>query len=279
MTKDEALKLALEALHENTQYSMRGEPMAYQDERNQSTITAIKEVLAQPEFIKHEVKNADDWSEWVCPDPKGYLMKCCDCGLVHEAEFGVARYKSETERDDCDMVDDPNLQAVFRMRRSEEWTPEDTAHRVGGLPMAQPEQDGQCKRCTDGCPACDVRKLPEQEPVAYMSHNKENFVSADDVENSVPNWTDYYPTPLYTIPPPCPTCEALARTVMLDQTSHDATPKERKPLTDKQILADETLRYYFGQNGGAGPVSKQGRKVVNAIEALHGIKEVKSCGS
>jgi hypothetical protein len=46
-----------------------------------------------------------------------------------------------------------------------------------------------------------------------------------------------------------------------------------KPLTDKQILADETLRYYFGQNGGAGPVSKQGRKVVDAIEAAHGIKE------
>jgi len=28
-------------------------------------------------------------------------------------------------------------------------------------------------------------------------------------------------TPLYTAPSPCPTCEALARTVMLDQTSHD----------------------------------------------------------
>ena len=48
---------------------------------------------------------------------------------------------------------------------------------------------------------------------------------------------------------------------------------EQEPLTDKQILADETLRYYFGQNGGAGPVSKQGRKVVDAIEAIHGIKE------
>jgi hypothetical protein len=48
---------------------------------------------------------------------------------------------------------------------------------------------------------------------------------------------------------------------------------EQEPLTDKQILADETLRYYFGQNGGAGPVSKQGRKIVNAIEAAHGIKE------
>jgi len=29
-------------------------------------------------------------------------------------------------------------------------------------------------------------------------------------------------TPLYIAPQPCPTCEALARTVMLDQTSHDA---------------------------------------------------------
>ena len=104
----------------------------------QSKRAAAQDKLAQPEFIKHEVENADDWSEWVCPDPKGYLMKCCDCGLVHEAQFGVVRYKSETERDDCDVVDDPVLQAVFRMRRSEEWTPEDTAHRAGGLPMDDP---------------------------------------------------------------------------------------------------------------------------------------------
>jgi hypothetical protein len=27
------------------------------------------------------------------------------------------------------------------------------------------QQDGECKHCTDGCPACDARKLPEQEPV------------------------------------------------------------------------------------------------------------------
>ena len=43
-------------------------------------------------------------------------------------------------------------------------------------------------------------------------------------------------TPLYTSPQPCPTCEALARTVMLDQTSHDTSPPaQRKPLTDEQI--------------------------------------------
>jgi hypothetical protein len=136
MTKDEALKLALEALElHGKQYPHMVKGYCL------DAITAIKEALAQPEFIKHEVKNADDWSEWVCPDPKNYLMKCCDCGLVHEAEFGVVRYKSETEREDCDMVDDPNLQAVFRMRRSEEWTPEDTAHRSGGLPMSQPEPE------------------------------------------------------------------------------------------------------------------------------------------
>jgi hypothetical protein len=28
--------------------------------------------------------------------------------------------------------------------------------------LAQPEQHGKCKHCTDGCPACDARKLPEQ---------------------------------------------------------------------------------------------------------------------
>jgi len=156
--KDEALKLALEAFGE-IDWSNNSQ---WQSDRAKVAITAIKEALAnealdkmaenarelgldyepaQPEFIKHEVKNADDWSEWVCPDPKNYLMKCCDCGLVHEAEFGVVRYKSETEREDCDIVDDPNLQAVFRMRRSEEWTPEDTAHRSGGLPMAQQAQE------------------------------------------------------------------------------------------------------------------------------------------
>ena len=94
----------------------------------------------KPEFITHSVEQPYDWSEWVCPDPKGYLMKCCDCGLVHEAEFGVVRYKSETEREYCDFVDDPNLQAVFRMRRSEQWSPVDTAHRAGGLPMDGPNE-------------------------------------------------------------------------------------------------------------------------------------------
>ena len=92
--------------------------------------------LAQPVFIKH---HGDDegWSEWVCPDPDDYLISCCDCGLVHQAQFRVAKY-APAPSEECEIVNDPDLQAQFRMRRSEEWTPEDTAHRAGGLPMAQP---------------------------------------------------------------------------------------------------------------------------------------------
>jgi hypothetical protein len=63
-------------------------------------------------------------------------------------------------------------------------------------------------------------------------------------------------TPLYTAPQPCPTCEALARTVMLDQTSHDTL---RKPLTD-----DEFADLWFKQ-------SLDWMEFARAIEAAHGI--------
>lgn len=140
--QQEALRLALEALEI---CSVRQEHQWHGLQKMQLAEHAIREALAeQPEFFTHSVEQPYDWSEWVCPDPKSYLMKCCGCGLVHEAQFGVVRYKSETEREDCDMVDEPNLQAVFRMRRNEQWSPEDTAHRAGGLPMAEQPAQQQC---------------------------------------------------------------------------------------------------------------------------------------
>lgn len=30
--------------------------------------------------------------EWVKPVMKGYLMKCCDCGLVHKLDFKVLKH-------------------------------------------------------------------------------------------------------------------------------------------------------------------------------------------
>ena len=38
-------------------------------------------------------------------------------------------------------------------------------------------------------------------------------------------------------------------------------------LTDEEILADDVLRYHFGMNGGAGPVSKKGKTIIETIEA------------
>ena len=53
----------------------------------------------------------------------------------------------------------------------------------------------------------------EQEPMAWISTGPARMI----------HWTSDKPAygddwvPLYTAPPPCPTCEALARTVMMDQ--------------------------------------------------------------
>ena len=61
---------------------------------------------------------------------------------------------------------------------------------------------------------------------------------------------------------PCPTCEALARTVMLDQTSHDA---QHKPLSDEDV--ERIVREArVGEHG-------IGYTIARAIEAAHGIKE------
>ena len=54
---------------------------------------------------------------------------------------------------------------------------------------------------------------PEQKPLAWISTGPASMI----------HWTSDKPAygddwvPLYTTPPPCPTCEALARTVMMDQ--------------------------------------------------------------
>lgn len=133
MTKDEALRLALEALEstgENNGY--HGVTQYFDETMVDQAITAIKAALEAKDepwtpddtayrpnglpqdFIKHEVELPEDWSEWVCPNPDEYFMKCCDCGLVHEVQYRVARYG---EGDYCELVDDKDVQAQFRMRR------------------------------------------------------------------------------------------------------------------------------------------------------------------
>jgi hypothetical protein len=77
--------------------------------------TAPPQPEQEQDFIKHEVENKGDWSEWVNPYAEQYFIKCCDCGLVHEMQFKVAKY---AEGDECEFVEDANLQTVFRARRA-----------------------------------------------------------------------------------------------------------------------------------------------------------------
>ena len=65
----------------------------------------------------------------------------------------------------------------------------------------------------------------EQEPVAWIHNFIEGGISIGkrpaDLSRHPERWTA-----LYKDPTPCQTCQALARTVMLDQTSHDTTPPQ-----------------------------------------------------
>lgn len=67
-----------------------------------------------------------------------------------------------------------------------------------------------------------IEAAENQEPVAWMHrHIDGNVITHKPVDlNRHPDrWT-----PLYKNPTPCETCQALARTVMMDQTAHDTPP-------------------------------------------------------
>lgn len=88
-----------------------------------------------------------------------------------------------------------------------------------------PEEDSAWIKDRDNALRKALAEQPaQQEPVAWgiIASNTGRIcqveLDADEIEGHNPK----YIVPLYTSPPPCPTCEALARTVMLDQTSHDA---------------------------------------------------------
>ena len=96
-----------------------------------------------------------------------------------------------------------------------------------GVPLytnpPQPEQNFNCKSVQARLATAwgYVKAQSQQEPVAWMHNFIEGGISIGsrpaDLERHPDRWTA-----LFKDPKPCPTCEALARTVMLDQTSHDA---------------------------------------------------------
>jgi hypothetical protein len=64
------------------------------------------------------------WSVFLYPIMKGHKSACCDCGLVHEFDFGVVEVK-ETHPDGSftwKEVDPEKFQVRFRVRRDKRST-------------------------------------------------------------------------------------------------------------------------------------------------------------
>ena len=180
------MKLALFALDivkiHYTQNRHINEAIAALKERLADPMSDVKAALADQEFILHDEENEGGWTDWICPKPDSYLMKCCDCGLVHEMQTRVANYESRPSEDFV-VSSDPDLQAQFRVRR----------HEV--LEATLPAQPAQRTEPLIGCVNhdCDrCKEQSEQEPLAWT-----------DADGNVSDNNDHkcFPIPLYTHPP------------------------------------------------------------------------------
>ena len=102
-----------------------------------------------------------------------------------------------------------------------------------------------------------------QEPVAWIHNFIEGGISIGkrpaDLNRHPDRWTA-----LYKDPKPCPTCEALARTVMLDQTSHDTAPPQR---TWVGLTRDEQSFVYQTLHNSTSRIDSFWVDFANAIEA------------
>ncbi len=74
--------------------------------------------MKPPRFKTMHGKNRGGWCDWVTPKDNGYLMKCCDCGLVHEMEF-KAYVETKQKRGTFTIVELAwPFRAMFRARRA-----------------------------------------------------------------------------------------------------------------------------------------------------------------
>jgi hypothetical protein len=71
--------------------------------------------MKNKKFINH-IAGRGGWSEWVMPKMEKYLMKCCDCGLVHEVQFRTG-LNSKWKGDKIFTEAPKEMRAQFRMRR------------------------------------------------------------------------------------------------------------------------------------------------------------------
>ncbi len=67
-------------------------------------------------FKTEYVKTKRSWTKWINPIMKGYLLKCCDCGLVHELDFKVI-FAHSYKREKLATEMPKEFQVMFRAKR------------------------------------------------------------------------------------------------------------------------------------------------------------------
>jgi hypothetical protein len=175
--------------------------------RDEKTIATLREALAQPEDKSQAA--FEHWVETVeatqgCAISRNAvvdkLLTVTPAQMAHAEAVEPATINHDYERG---FVDGMNHQARSSVDRA-----------VNAMSHAE----ATCKQ--------DL----QVEPVAWRTFDGEGgyeYRTYEDNENYLDKWNKRNPDypgwvePLYITPPPCPTCEALARTVIMDQTGRD----------------------------------------------------------
>ena len=71
-------------------------------------------------FVREFAVGPRGFSKWVNPKMRGYLMACCDCGLVHEMQFKAFRIVKRLRSGAKEVQLLPSTQhgILFRARRA-----------------------------------------------------------------------------------------------------------------------------------------------------------------
>lgn len=78
-------------------------------------------------YTKHTA-GEDGWSDSVNPIKRGYKLACCDCGLVHDVDFDVVRFESDTGPEHK-VIDDKRIGVMFKVRRNNRATGQIRRHK------------------------------------------------------------------------------------------------------------------------------------------------------
>ena len=118
-----------------------------------------------------------------------------------------------------------------------------------------------------------IEQAEKQEPVAWRTFDGEggyDYRTYDMNEDYAKEWNERNPNhkgwvePLYKDPTPCPTCEALARTVMMDQTAHDlyTTPQPKREWVG---LTQEDIDTAFDDTQEGGGFNEFAREIEQTL--------------